>query len=292
LKTNISVWFDKYFVQPWRLYVHSKRARSWRCKIEARWPVADYKIHTQARLLVGIRPSSASLVRRCTCVYLQQIDGISCVCGYWKGTYAVLNTYGITIEFIDALAVSKSATGETVKIVDVEVYDDRNVMWTALCCHQFLTQHSERTLMGLLVGLLADMNLMDTIVLPTGAKVPLPHRDTISRSVGSNQTKRRSDDHEEPQWLYYLTSGDRCTTVSWRLLYKKCQNILCDIDISDLDLFANSDNYSTVQVPHISFGRRRKGPCVDGVQSLSNSHEIYRTAKKRKNHRSAPSRYV
>jgi transcriptional regulatory protein LevR len=28
LKTNISVWFDKYFVQPWRLYVHSKRARS------------------------------------------------------------------------------------------------------------------------------------------------------------------------------------------------------------------------------------------------------------------------
>jgi hypothetical protein len=34
------------------------------------------------------------------------------------------NTYGITIEFIDALAVSKSATGETVKIVDVEVYDD------------------------------------------------------------------------------------------------------------------------------------------------------------------------
>jgi hypothetical protein len=125
LKTNISVWFDKYFVQPWRLYVHSKRARSWRCKIEARWPVADYKIHTQARLLVGIRPSSASLVRRCTCVYLQQIDGISCVCGYWKGTYAVLNTYGITIEFIDALAVSKSATGETVKIVDVEVYDDK-----------------------------------------------------------------------------------------------------------------------------------------------------------------------
>jgi hypothetical protein len=51
-----------------------------------------------------------------------------CVCGYWKGTYAVLNTYGITIEFIDALTVSKSATGETVKIVDVEVYDDRNVM--------------------------------------------------------------------------------------------------------------------------------------------------------------------
>jgi hypothetical protein len=88
-----------------------------------------------------------------------------------KGTYAVLNTYGITIEFIDALA-SKSATGETVKIVDVEVYDDkeRHVNSSLLSSVPYPTFRKDFD--GLLVGLLADMNLMDTIVLPTGAKVP------------------------------------------------------------------------------------------------------------------------
>jgi hypothetical protein len=122
-----------------------------------------------------------------------------CVCGYWKGTYAVLNTYGITIEFIDALAVSKSATGETVKIVDVEVYDDkeRHVNSSLLSSVPYPTFRKDFD--GLLVGLLADMNLMDTIVLPTGAKVPLPHTEAPFRVLWAaiKRTRKFNDDHED-----------------------------------------------------------------------------------------------
>jgi hypothetical protein len=39
LKTNISVWFDKYFVQPWRLYVHSKKSKE--LKMQNRSPMTS-----------------------------------------------------------------------------------------------------------------------------------------------------------------------------------------------------------------------------------------------------------
>jgi hypothetical protein len=86
--------------------------------------------------------------------------------------------------------------------------------------------------------------------------------------------------------LYYLTSGigpyyselkENVPTA-----YKKCQNILCAISIYPTLIFSRiAITIISVQSPSYLIWQTEEGPCVDGVQSLSNSHEIYRTAKEK-----------
>jgi hypothetical protein len=124
------------------------------------------------------------------------------------------------------------------------------------------------------------MNLMDTIVLPTGAKVPLPQRHHFAFCGQQSNERKFNDDHEEIRSLnelYYLTSGDGYYSElkeNVPTAYKKCQNILCAISIYPTLIFSRiAITIILYRVPHISFSDGGKVQCVDGVQSLSNSHE-------------------